>query len=68
MRAVTMLAYYILRGSALSCNSLHFHVHVDDLVQDYGYSSVLAMELWQSCNKASMYCYRKPVLTHFFRW
>ena len=58
MRLVTMLAHYILRGSAL-----HFHEHVDGLVQDCGNSSALAMELLQSCTKQSMYCYRKSVLT-----
>ena len=62
MRAVKMLAYYILRGSALFWNSLRFHVHVDGLVQDCGNSSALAMELLQSCTKPLMYCYRKPVL------
>ena len=40
-----MLPHYILRGSALSCNSLHFHVHVVGLVQDCCNSSALAMEL-----------------------
>ena len=34
MRVVTMPAHYILRGSALFCNSLHFHEHADGLVQD----------------------------------
>ena len=63
MRAATMLAHYILRGSALFCNSLNFHAHVDGLVQDCGNSSALAMELLQSCTKPSMYSYRKPVFT-----
>ena len=58
-----MLAHYILRGSALFCNSLLFHEHVDGLVQNCGNSSALAMELLQSCIKQSMYCYRKPVFT-----
>ena len=43
-----MLAHYTLRGIALFCNSYHFHVHVDGLVQDCGNSSALAMELLQS--------------------
>ena len=63
MRVVTMLAHYILRGSALLCNSLHFHEHDNSLVQDCGNSGALAMELLQSCTKQSMYCYHKPVLT-----
>ena len=54
--------------SVLFCDSLHFHVHVDVLVQDCGNYNALAMELLQSCTKPSMYCYSKPVLTHFFRW
>ena len=58
-----MLAHYILPRSALFCNSLHFHVHVDGLVQDCDNSSALAMELPQSCTKPSMYCYQKPILT-----
>ena len=68
MRVLTMLAHYILRGSVLFCNSLHFHEHVDGLVQDCGNSSALAMELLQSCTKQSiyMYWYRKPVLTSWY--
>ena len=62
MRAVTMLAHYTLHGSALFCNSLHFHVYVDGLVQGCGNSSALAMELLQSWTRPSMYCYRKPAL------
>ena len=31
--------------------------HIDDLVQDYGNSSALAMELPQSCMKPSIYQY-----------
>ena len=58
-----MLAHYILCGSALFCDSLHFHEHVDGLVQDCGNSSALAIKLLQSCTKQSMYCYRKSVLT-----
>ena len=58
-----MLAHYILRGSALFCNSLHFHEHVNGLVQDCANSSALATKLLQSCTKQTMYCYRKPVLT-----
>ena len=60
MGVVTMLAHYILRGSALFCNSLHFHEHDKSLVQVCGNSGVLAM---RSCTKQSMYCYPKPVLT-----
>ena len=63
MRVVTMLAHYILRDSALFCNSLHFHEHVDGLVQDCGNSSALAMKLLRYGTKQSMYCYRKPVPT-----
>ena len=48
---------------SLFCNSLHFHVHVDGLVQDCGNSSVLATELQQSCTKQMMYWNRKSVLT-----
>ena len=68
MRVLTMLAHYILRGSVLFCNSLHFHEHVDGSVQDCGNSSALAMELLQSCTKQSIYIYwyRKPVLTSWY--